>query len=68
MNNDRLTTLIGVKTALVTFLISQHYISPELGGLLISLLMALQGYFTNKRPTENHPEDTLESINSKDLF
>lgn len=67
MNIDNLTTLIGVATALTTFLISQHFLSSELGGLLISLLMALQGYFTNKRSLPKRPEDTLESINSKDL-
>lgn len=57
MNNDQLTTLIGI-------IVPQFL---ELGGLPISLLMALQGYFTNKRSLPKHPEDTLESINSKDL-
>jgi len=51
MNNDQLTTLIGI-----IFWV----------GWVANL--PIDGSANNKRSLPKHPEDTLESINSKDLW
>lgn len=51
--SNLITTILGLGLAIVTFLDHRHYLDQDTAGLLFAFLLAIQGFFTNQKESQD---------------